>query len=226
MPRPRRSADNNRSMMTTHTTSLIHPRPPHPAIQDTGAFCQKTWLVTGAGNSCNCPWYDTCCCTLASSWGCKTCPAGFDRSCCTCNRWPSTIVKNTVTRRIGLIPSTCVAPNSDYQAGLCYKPCPALTPVGVGPVCYQNSAPLAFPETCSAIMRAKSGLCPQATTSLSLIGTSLVLQIAACMLIPFPLSLAVCDLPFSPGDFAMTVTINAFFARFPPVCPSAVGDPF
>lgn len=111
-----------------------------PDHHDDGAFCRRDAWIFGSNNEA-CPWYDKCGLTFAR--GCSVCPSGFNNDGCTCRRDPNIFAKSSYGRDVGTIPSGCRA-GLQYDAGLCYIPCPSGTN-GVGPVCW-GSCPAGFAD--------------------------------------------------------------------------------
>jgi hypothetical protein len=107
---------------------------------DDGAFCRRDAHIFGSNNDA-CPWYDKCGLTFAK--GCSVCPAGYHNDGCTCRRDVHIIAKATRGRGVGTVPNGC-SPGLQYDAGLCYAPCPAGFR-GVGPVCW-GGCPTGFAD--------------------------------------------------------------------------------
>lgn len=102
-----------------------------------GAFCRKDLEIISSDNSA-CPWYDKCGLTFAA--GCSTCPGDYDNDGCTCTKPAHIYPKDARPRGVGELPTECSS-GMQYDAGLCYPPCPAGF-AGVGPVCWGQCPPL------------------------------------------------------------------------------------
>jgi hypothetical protein len=113
--------------------------------RDDGATCHRDAKIISANNDA-CPAYDKC--GLVSAKGCSVCPAGYHNDGCTCRLDVHTFLKATTDRGVGQVPSGCAA-NLEYDAGLCYRRCPAGFH-GVGPYCW---------GTCPSGFRDDGGTC-------------------------------------------------------------------
>ncbi len=98
---------------------------------DDGATCRRDVHIFASDNSA-CPWWDIC--GLVGARGCSSCPPGFHNDGCTCRRDVHIFGKQSFGRGVGQIPTSCLS-GMDYDAGLCYPPCPSGF-TGIGPVCW------------------------------------------------------------------------------------------
>jgi hypothetical protein len=140
-------------------------------------------------------WYPKCkdgydnvgCCVCRQ----KTCPSGYHDDGATCRRDVHIYGKPSKGRGVGTVPKTCPADIPHFQAGLCYKQCPAGYK-GYGPVCwkrctYNNIIAKAgganMPTECGAACSPSSQACATFTQQLVAAGlkiaSDIVIAIAA-----------------------------------------------
>jgi len=141
-----------------------------PGYIDTGAFCQPEIVC---GNNNNCPLDDKC--GLFSAKGCVKCPAGFTADGCLC--FDGTLfAKKTYGRGVGSV-MICAA-GLEYDAGLCYPPCPKGLQ-GIGPVCWA-SCPASEDYDCGAICVENGDQCTTKVQQVSDALIKLVGQLIQC----------------------------------------------
>lgn len=127
------------------------------ALDDSGMFsrcerdngsggCEKSGLIVYP--KCKPGFHPVGCCVCSPD-----CPSDFTDSGVTCT-------KPSFGRGVGTIPGC--GSSLQYDAGLCYSPCPSGF-TGVGPVCW-GGCPASAPVNCGAGCAASSGECSKAVT--------------------------------------------------------------
>jgi len=121
----------------------------------------------------------------------KSCPSGYKDDGATCRRDVHIYGKPSYGRGVGKVPKTCPPDRPQYNAGLCYKLCPAGYK-GVGPVCWKyckynniiaKAAGVNYPTECGAACSTSSQACATFTQQLVAAGLKIagdiVIAIAA-----------------------------------------------
>lgn len=138
----------------------------------------------------------------------KSCPSGYKDDGATCRRDVHIYGKPSYGRGVGKVPKTCPPDRPHFNAGLCYKLCPAGYK-GVGPVCwkyckYQNIVAKAggvnMPTECGAACSTTSQSCATFTQQLTAAGLKIAGDIVIAIAAENPESLT--DIPDQVQKFA------------------------